>query len=146
MPPKKAEARSLSQESTQLLLTLLIIGIMAFLLRYYFTPKLHTTETLIDPKLEHQLWMERITNNCFVYQDLETGRTYPGVDVTLFTQDQLERCFSSSTPFAGIKITNFANRKEHELLQTTGSYETSYTLIYQNHQTYPAQLTLYLKS
>ena len=125
----------------------LILAFMAILMRAYFVPKLHQIEVQPNIELMYEQHTERMLNECFVYRDEKLKRDYPGIiDAKLVTQEKLENCFSGKKPFAGIKIRTLDTQKGLTLGESNPVRRITYSLLYQDGQKHPAELTLYLLS
>ncbi len=141
---KGTEEIQLSKTITELIVSVLIVGVMAMLLRVYFTPVLHETQTRTDPRLTSQIVIERLTNNCFVHQDSEIKRVYPGIiDLALFDKEHLKKCFGDKLPLTGLKLMNLLTKEEQSLLLISPAEQTIYVLIYNDKKISPAKLTIY---
>ncbi|MEK6963348.1 MAG: hypothetical protein AABX70_02890 [Nanoarchaeota archaeon] len=143
---KKGEGFEESKDTFELMISVVFILAMLFLAREYYPVDLYQTQATSDPELTYQLWIERLLNNCFTYQDPQTGRIYPSVlDAIKLDEKNINQCFNDQVPFAGLRITPM-NAPEYTLLKTSSQQRTVPVLLYKNQYLQPAQLTLYLPS
>src|SRR3989344_681245 len=137
---KKGEGFEESKDTFELMISVVFILAMLFLAREYYPVNLYQTQATADPELTHQLWIERLINTCFSYQDPQTGRVYPAIlDVTKLDEKNLNLCFDNQIPFSGIQVTP-TDSIPYILLKTSSSFRTASLLVYKDQYIQPAQL------
>lgn len=141
---KKGEGFEESKDTFELMLSMGFILAMLFLAREYYPVDLYKTQATSDPELTHQLWIERLLNNCFSYQDSQTGRIYPAtLDANKIDEKNLKQCFNEQVPFAGLQVIS-EQESRYSLLKTSTQSRSVSVLLYKDRHLQPAQLTLYL--
>jgi hypothetical protein len=104
--------------------TIAVVILTAIIFAYMGILATYSHNLISTPEdLKAEMIIQRFTSSCFVYQDPHTERFYPNtIDMTKFTQDEMNKCYSTDKK-EGFKEINFKLKLDGEELISNKFYQ-----------------------